>query len=50
MVDSWEAMSSTTSEKNRLFPTKASASVQALKGCQLGQDVCSAGNTFEKDS
>ena len=27
-----------------------SASVQAHKVCQLGQDVCSAGNTFEKDS
>ena len=24
--------------------------VQAHKVCQLGQDVCSAGNTFEKDS
>ena len=34
--------------KNRLFPTKASASVQANKFGQLGQDVCSAGNTFEK--
>ena len=34
--------------KNRLFPTKASASLQAIKVCQLGQDVCSAGNTFEK--
>ena len=34
--------------KNRLFPTKASASVQVNKVCQLGQDVCSAGNTFEK--
>ena len=36
--------------KNCLFPTKASASVQALNVCQLGQDVCSAGNTFEKGS
>ena len=35
-------------EKNCLFPTKASASLQANKVCQLGQDVCSAGNTFEK--
>ena len=34
--------------KNCLFPTKASASLQANKVCQLGQDVCSAGNTFEK--
>ena len=34
--------------KNRLFPTKPSASVQANKVCQLGQDVCSGGNTFEK--
>ena len=34
--------------KNRLFPTKPSASVQAHKVCQLGQDVCSAGNTVEK--
>ena len=44
------AVSSVPQVKNRLFPTKASASVQALKVCQLGQDVCSAGNTFEKDS
>ena len=28
--------------KNRLFPTKPSASVQALKVCQFGQDVCSS--------
>ena len=87
MVDSWEAMSTSTGSfdfrghaegspcsrdslwlsllqgssdfslvskvpqvKNRLFPTKPSASVQGHKVCQLGQDVCSAGTTFEKDS
>ena len=60
MVDSWEALSTSKIQrlfhlflkyhkwKNRLFPTKPSASVQAIKVCQLGQDVCSAGNTFEK--
>ena len=26
------------------------ACTEAHKVCQLGQDVCSAGNTFEKDS
>ena len=36
-----------TCEKH-LFPTKASALLQAIKVCQLGQDVCSAGNTFER--
>ena len=38
--------------KNRwiLVVRTASASVQAHKVCQLGQDVCSAGNTFEKNS
>ena len=38
---------STTSEKS-FIPYYASASLQAIKICQLGQDVCSAGNTFEK--
>ena len=34
---------------SKVFPAEqASASLQAIKVCQLGQDVCSAGNTFEK--
>ena len=30
------------------IPYQASASLQAIKVYQLGQDVCSAGNIFEK--